>query len=205
MSRVQASRNSKVPQRSKASGAGNKNGPAKHLNFDAKQSARQLDRVSRKFDAAVEKLRGNLEIVGECLYELLAAEAGRECRRRFITLAEAGVLHDMQTLAAALESIPPEALPPSLNGVERYAALAVSQLTRAFDVQPTHQPGEEITVGEDQQAAFDWSAYTRGDRTFPLQVTVLRSGWKCGSEVLVKPKLTRASSLRPPEELGRID
>ena len=182
-----------MPQRAKGSG-GKKNGPAKHENASAKKSARKLDWVARKFGAAVDNLRGNLEVVGECLYELLAAEAGRECRRRFTMLAEAGVLHDLQTLAAALESIPPEALPPSLDGVERYAALAVSQLTRAFDVQPTHQPGEEITVAEDQQSAFDWSADTRGDRTFPLQVTVLRSGWKCGSEVLVKPKLTRASS-----------
>ena len=194
MARARAGRNSKVLQRSKASGVGKKNRPAKQVNADTKQSARKLDRVSRMFDAAVEKLRGNLEVVGDCLYELLAAEAGRESRRRFTTLAEAGVLHDLQTLAAALESIPPEALPPSLSGVERYAALAVSQLTRTFDVQPTHQLGEEITVAEDQQAAFDWSADTRGDRTFPLQATVLRSGWKRGSEVWVKPKLTRAGS-----------
>jgi hypothetical protein len=150
--------------------------------------------VSREFDATVEKLRDNLEAVGGCLYELLAAEAGRECRRRFATLAEAGVLHDLQALAAALESSPADTLPPSRNGVERYAALAVSQLARVFDVLPTHQPGESITVAEDQQTAFDWSADTRSDRTFPLQATVLRSGWKRGSEVLVKPKITRASS-----------
>ena len=193
MTRAQTGRNRKVPQRTKARGIEKKSAPAKVVNTAAKQSARKLDRVTRKFDAAVENLRGNLEVVSECLYELLAAEAGRECRRRFTRLAEAGTLHDLQILAAALESIPPEALPPSLVGVDRYAALAVSQLARVFDAQPTHQPGEEITVIEDQQAAFDWSADTLADRTFPLRVKILRSGWKCGSELLVKPKITRVT------------
>lgn len=183
-----------VSQEMKTVGVETKNRPAKSVNAAARQSARKLGRVSKKFDAAVDNLRDNLESVSECLYELLAAEAGRACLRLFTRLAKDGVLHNLQTLAAKLESIPPEALPPPLDGVERYAALAMSQLTRAFDVQPTHQPGEEITVADDQQAAFDWSADTRDDRAFPLQVTVLRSGWKCGSEVLVKPKLTRANS-----------
>lgn len=194
MARARAERNGKTSKRAKARGRGKKNVPAKHVNAHAKQSARTLDRVSRKFDAAVESLRGNLNVVGECLYELLAAEAGRERHRRFTELANTGVLHDLQTLAAALENIPPEVLPPSLNGVERYAALAVSQIARVFDAQPTHQPGEVIIVTEDQQAGFDWSTDSLSDRTFPLQMTVLRSGWKCGSDVLIKPKLANLSS-----------
>jgi hypothetical protein len=129
--------------------------------------------------------------VGACLYELLAAEAGRECRRRFTTLAETGTLHCLQTLAAALASIPSDNLPPALDGVERYAAHAVSELARVFDVRPIHQPGEEITVTEDQQAAFAWSADSPDDRCFPLRARILKSGWSCGSGVLVKPQITR--------------
>ena len=160
----------------------------------SKQAARKLDQLSRKYDAAVEKLRGNLDVVSECLSELLATEAVRERRRRFVTLAEAGVLHDLQTLAAALEAIPPDELPPSLSGVERYAHLAVSQLTRTFGVQHIHLPGDELTVQEHQQQAFDWSADATEERAFPMAVTVLRCGWKCGPDVLVKPKLTRSSN-----------
>ncbi len=192
MARTGRDPKSKLPKLQKSSARG-KSGRVTHSSAGMKQPARKLDRVSRKFDLAVEKLRGNLEAVGECLYELLAAEASRECRRRFTTLAKTGVMHNLQILAAALESVPPESLPPSLIGVERYAALAAGDLARAFDVQPTHQPGEVITVAEDQQAAFDWSADTGNDRTFPLEATVLRSGWKRGSEVLVKPRLIRAS------------
>lgn len=46
---------------------------------------------------------------------------------------------------------------------------------------------------EEQQAAFDWSADTSGDRTFPMAVTVLRSGWRVGADVLVKPKITHTT------------
>lgn len=82
--------------------------PAKTGGPSAKQAARKLDQVSRQFDAAVDGLRGKLDAVGECLYDLLAAEAERECRRRFARLAETGVLHDLQALAAALEAMPEE-------------------------------------------------------------------------------------------------
>jgi hypothetical protein len=193
MTRARKGPNSRKSRPSNSNGnRKKKKGPVKAVNNAVKKSARELDRVSRKFDAAVENLRGNMEDVGECLYELLAAEAKRESLRRFRTLAEKGVLHDLQTLAAALDRVPPEEIPEALKGVERYAALAVTQLARDFGVEPIHHPGEVITVGENQQAGFDWSADTLCDRTFPLMVTVLRSGWKHGSDVLVKPKLISA-------------
>jgi hypothetical protein len=195
---AQATRkNIKVVTKSKSQGAAKQKPKIRPrpIVTTGRQAARKLERVSRKFDASVEMLRDNLIVVGDCLYELLAAEAGQECRRRFSLLAEAGVLHDLQALAAAFERISTEALPPALNGVERYAAIAIGQLQRVFEVQPIHQPGEEITVSEAQQEdAFDWSADTRRERAFPLQARVLRSGWKRGSEVLVKPKLSRPNS-----------
>ncbi len=195
MSRARVARSKKVPLKLKGKRAAKK--PVtlpKPVVPGSKQAARKLDQLSRKYDAAVEKLRGNLDILGECLSELLATEAVRERRRRFTTLAEAGVLHDLQTLAAALEAIPPNELPPSLSGVERYAHLAVSQLIRTFGVQPIHQSGDEFTVQEHQQPAFDWSADAAEERVFPMAVIVLRCGWKCGPDVLVKPKLTRTDN-----------
>lgn len=193
MARARVARSKKVPLKLKGKRVATKKHivPLKPPVPGSKQAARKLDRVSRKYDVAVEKLRGNLEVVSECLYDLLATEAKRERRRRFATLAEAGVLHDLQTLAAALDAIPPDNLPPALSGVERYAHLAVLQLTRTFAVEPIHQPGDEVTVRESQQRAFDWSADAPGERTFPLQASVLRCGWKCGSDVLVKPKIIR--------------
>ena len=70
----------------------------KAMDPESRQPSRRLDQVSRKFDVAVENLRGNLDGLSEFLYELLATEAKREARRRFVKLAEAGVLHDLQTL-----------------------------------------------------------------------------------------------------------
>lgn len=106
---AQKSRNPKTVRRAKATPSGlKKKRPAKTGGPSAKQAARKLDQVSRQFDAAVDGLRGKLDAVGECLYDLLAAEAERECRRRFARLAETGVLHDLQALAAALEAMPEE-------------------------------------------------------------------------------------------------
>lgn len=193
MARARVARSKKLPLMSKGKRAAAQKPivPPKPPVPGAKQAAQKLDRVSRKYDIAVEKLRGNLEVVSECLHDLLATEAKRERRRRFATLAEAGVLHDLQTLAAALDAIPPDELPPLLSGVERYAQLAVSQLSRTFAVEPIHQPGDEVTVRESQQRAFDWSADAPGERAFPLRASVLRCGWKCGPDVLVKPKIIR--------------
>lgn len=159
-----------------------------------KQAALKLDRLIKKYDVAVDSLRGIVEEVGEFRYELLAAEAKRERRRRFASLAEAGVLHDLQTLAVALEKLPSDELPPSLSGVRRYAHLAVSQLARTFEVQAIHQPGDVVPVQENQLTEYDWSADLPGQRTFPLTAKIIRCGWKCGSEVLVKPKLIREAS-----------
>ncbi len=159
-----------------------------------KQEALKLDRLIKKYDVAVDTLRGIVEEVGEFRYELLAAEAKRERRRRFATLAEGGALHDLQTLAAAMEKLPSDTLPPSLSGVRRYAHIAVSQLARTFEVQAIHQPGDVVTVQESQLTEYDWSADLPGPRTFPLSAKVVRCGWKCGSETLVKPRLTREAS-----------
>jgi hypothetical protein len=194
MARARGGRKKKGSKRLKTGHVRKKGAKAKRAFTAANPSAGQLEKVSREFDAAVDNLRTNLGVVGECLYELLAAEAARESRRQFASLAEAGVLHCLQTLAAAMDSVPQEALPPSLEGVERYATRAVSEIARTFNVQAIHQPGEVITVAEEAQMAFDWAADTISDRTFPFRATVLRSGWRCDSEVLVRPKLTRAES-----------
>jgi hypothetical protein len=159
-----------------------------------KQATRKLDRVSRRLDGAVEDLRGKVEAVSECLYELLATAARRDCRKRFIALAEAGVLHDLHTLAVGLERLGPVELPPSLTGLSKYARLAVNQLCRTFEVQPVHQPGDSLTVAEHQRAAFDWSADVPGEYAFPVRVAVLRSGWKAAADVLVKPRVVRVGS-----------
>ena len=156
-----------------------------------KQAARKLDRVSRKFEATVEGLRGNLEVVGGCLQELLSTEAKRERRRQFVALAASGALHDLQILAEVLAAVPPDEMPASLEAVHRYAGLAVSQVARAFGVQALHRPGETVTVQSGQQRRYDWSADPDAARAFPARATVLQSGWKCGGQVWVKPKLTR--------------
>ena len=160
-------------------------------NPGTKQAARKLDQLSRNFDMAVEKLRSNVDAVGESLPQLLATEANRESRRRFIKLAETGVLHDLHTLAVALEQLGPDELPRTLTGVCKYARLAVNQLSRGFDVQPIHQPGDSLEITENQRVAFDWSSDHSGELTFPVGATILRSGWKAGSEVLVKPMAVR--------------
>lgn len=195
MPRARASRTGKASKRTAGRNLNKSNRPPRTSGAGAKQSIRKLDQMSQKLDTAVDRLRDHLEAVGGCLYELLAAEADRERRRRITMLGEAGVLHDLQTLAAALDSIPSAELPKPLIGVERYAALAVSQLARTFDVQPIHQLREVITVTEDQLTAYDWSADSRDNRMYPLEAIVLRCGWKCGESVLLKPKLIRSTPM----------
>ena len=139
MARTRAGRNRKLPKRSKTGGVGKKNGPAKQANADAKQSTRKLDRVSRKFDAGVETLRGDLDVVGDCLYELLAAEAGGSAAAGSLSWPKRASCTTCRPSPRLWSVSATEALPPSLVGVERYAAHAVFQsVARSMSNRPTN-------------------------------------------------------------------
>jgi hypothetical protein len=67
--------------------------------------------------------------------------------------------------------------------------MAVDHISRAFDIQAVRQPGESLTVSQEQINDFDWSANGAGNINFPTQVEILRSGWKAGDSVFVLPRV----------------
>lgn len=150
----------------------------------------RVDQVVHEFEGAVERLQYGLEELRGMLPELLAVEVRRE-RLRFIrALADDGIFDGLQRLANALECSGPE-LPESLVVLKRSARLMLDRICRAFEVQAVYQPGETLTVTEQQTKDFDWSADQTNESTFPDHVAVLRSGWKVGETVFVLPRAVR--------------
>jgi hypothetical protein len=154
------------------------------------EAARQLDQVVREFDCAAEGLQLSVEKLRGTLPELIDIEVRRDRLRRMKALAADSILDSLMRLATALEECGGKGeLPESLVPVHRSARMAIDHLCRAFEVQAVYQPGELLTVTEDQRMDFDWSADFSGERHFPVQVEVIRSGWKAGETVLVPPRV----------------
>ena len=161
-----------------------------------KSDAHQLDNVSRDFDRAVEALQGSLERLRESVPELVALGVQRDRLQRIKVLAEDGILDSLQRLAAALEGIDAagDALPASVAPFRHAARMAIDHFCRAFEIQAFHQPGESLTVTQEQANDFNWSADSLGSKTFPTQVEILRSGWKAGDAVFVLPRVRGKSA-----------
>jgi hypothetical protein len=152
------------------------------------EATRHFDKVVREFDGAAEGLQISLEKLRGTLTELIDIGVRRDRLLRVKALASDGILDGLQRLATALESLGPNALPESLH---RSARMAVDHICRTFEVQPMYQIGESLTVMNDQNTDFDWSADRCGKFTFPADVEILRSGWKAGDAVLVLPRAVR--------------
>ncbi len=145
------------------------------------KGTKALDKVVRNFDGAVEKLR-------EYLPELQADEMRRDRLRRLRSLAGDGILDNLQRFAMALEGIGPESLHESIRQYHRSARMALDRICRTFEIEAVHRPGDCLAITEQQAKKFEWSG-DDVDAAWPARAEVLRSGWKCGSEVFVLPKV----------------
>lgn len=155
-----------------------------------REAARQLDRVVQVFDGAVEGLQNSLEQLRENFPELVTLEARRDRLRRIKVLADVGILDTLQRLATALENCSGTGgLPESLVPLHRSARIAFDHICRAFEVQAVYQPGESLTVTQEQFKDFDWSADRSAEFIFPADVEILQSGWKAGADVFVLPRV----------------
>jgi hypothetical protein len=163
----------------------------------AAEAARRLDRAVQEFDRAVDGLQSSLEQLRGTLPELVAIEVRRDRLRLVRALADDGIFDSLQRLARALEDSDPGELPESLVPVQRSARMAVDRICRSFEAQAVYQPGESLTVTQEQVKDFDWSADCSGELTFPAQVEILRSGWRAGDTVLVLPKAVRRDRSTP--------
>jgi hypothetical protein len=176
------------PQRPK------KGQPAKvAANKSTSEATRHLDQVVREFDGAAEGLQIGLDRLRGALPELIEFENRRDRMRRIKVLAADGILDSLQRLAIALdeESGKTGGLPVSLVPLHRSARMVIDHLCRVFEVQAVHQIGESLTVTHEQVKDFDWSADSSGEFNFPVQVEILRCGWKVGETVLVPARAVR--------------
>jgi hypothetical protein len=152
--------------------------------------ARSLDQVVQAFDHALDSLQNSLERLREVLPHVVALDIRRDRSRRIRTLAEDGILDSLQRLASILDaSVACGELPGSLAPHHRSARMAVYHICRTFEVLPVYQPGESLTITQEQAKDFDWSADTSRDVTFPAYAEILRSGWKAGDTVLAVPRV----------------
>lgn len=167
--------------------------PAAPAGKGATEASRQLDKVVRQFDGAAENLQNTLEQMRGVLPEIVALEANRDRLRRIRTLADDGILDSLQRLALALEELGPCGLPKSLVPHYRSARMALDHLCRAFEFQPVYQPGDSLTIKEEQLRDFDWSSDYFDQLTFPAAVVIQRSGWQNRDNVFVQPSVVRRS------------
>src|SRR5437763_15708874 len=171
----------KAKQRSSRPGGDERRPAAGAASKSATEMARQLDRVVQEVDIGAESLQNSPETRRGALPELAAVEVRRDRLRRIKTLAGDGILDSLQRLATALGDCDDAGtLPEPLVPLHGSARMVLDHLCHTFDVQAVYQPGEGITVTHEQLKEFDWSADRLGERTFPAEVEVVRSGWKAG-------------------------
>lgn len=169
--------------------------PVAHKPGAATLDSAGFDTIVREFDGSVENIHYCIDRLQGSLSDVVELNASRDRIRRLLSLAEDGILHDLQRLASALDECHKSGtLPESIKPVGHGARLALDRLCRAFGVVAVCQPGEFVTVLEEEFENFDWSADRTPARTFPILAEVIRSGWKAGESAFVLPKVRT----RPP-------
>jgi hypothetical protein len=161
------------------------------------QATRRLDEVVQEMDRAVDSLQSSLEQLRGTLPELIALGVHRDRLQLIRTLAEDGILDTLQRLAQVLDNLGPGDLPNPLVPFHRSARMVIDRICRSFEVEAVYQPGQCLTLTQDQIKDLDWSADRSAEIGFPVKVKVIRSGWKAGDVLIVLP---RVKVCQPEEE-----
>lgn len=124
----------------------------------------------------------------------LEASAVRKEQDRVVDeLVRGQYLRDLALLRAAVDGMPRDAMPESLQSVRILPDALLQWLTQRFEITMLLEPGEEIEVPRDRLDAYDWEGDLPADPKALVKLRVLAPGWKRSGTVLARPQVLVAT------------